>query len=261
MALRWPHHYFKKHKRLPYLLIILIPALAWFGHQGYRYYEGRQVLFALRNIHTAGEWYRYGADHEIKEAQYNLGLLYRRGFTVPKDDKEAARWMRKASDHDLALAQNELGTYYEAGIGVPKNTAEAAKLYQRAANQGLPTAMNHLAGLLLSGDGVKEDKSTALKWFEKAAGEGFIPAQLNLATAYERGNGVPSDPVRAYAWIAVADTGTDQTAYQTPINQMAARLMNAMDEPTRLKARGMAKLYVDQYGSKTREQFMNVLKQ
>lgn len=248
-------------RRLPFLLTALILSSLFFIHQGQRYFEGRQVLRDLRNIHNAGEWYRYGADRDVKEAQYNLGLLYHRGFTVPKDDAEAARWMRKASDHDLALAQNELGTYYEAGIGVQKDPAEAAKLYQRAADQGLLTAMNHLAGLLMTGNGIKEDKAAALKWFEKSASQGFIPAQLNLAIAYERGNGAPADAVRAYSWISVADTATDQTEYQTPIDQISARLMNSMDEPTRLKARGMAKLYIDQYGPKTRDQFINILKQ
>ena len=260
MKFRWPHSYFKKHKRLPYLLIILIPALIYFVNQGHRYYEGRQVLRSLRNIHTPGEWYQYGANRNVKEAQYNLALLYHRGFTVPQNDAEAAKWMQKASDQDLALAHNELGNYYVAGAGVKKDTAEAARLYQRAVDQGLPIAMNHLAALLLAGDGIKQDKAAALKLFERAAGEGLIPAQINLALAYEHGDGAPADPVRAYAWIAVADAATDQTAYQKPIDDIAARLLRSMDAPARLRAKGMAKLYLDQYGQKTRDQFMNVLK-
>lgn len=260
MKLRWPHSYFKKHKRLPYLLIILIPAALYFVHQGQRYYEGRQVLRALRNIHSASEWYQYGADRDVKEAQYNLGLLYRRGFTVPQSDADAAKWMRKASDQDMALAQNELGTYYEHGIGIPKDTAEAAKLYKKAANHGYAPAMNHLAGLMLSGNGVAEDQGAAAKLFERSASAGFIPAQLNLARVYERGIGVVRDPVKAYAWIAVADAATDETAYQTPIDQAAKRLLQSMNEKNRIIAKAMAETYMNEYGERTRGQFLNAIK-
>ena len=42
--IRWPHHYFKKHKRLPYLLILLIPAAGYFLHQGAQFYKAHQKL-------------------------------------------------------------------------------------------------------------------------------------------------------------------------------------------------------------------------
>ncbi|MDB5491381.1 MAG: hypothetical protein JWO78_1230 [Micavibrio sp.] len=261
MKFRWPHSYFKKHKRLPYLLIILIPALVYFVNQGHRYYEGRQVLRSLRAIHTPGDWYRYGADRNIREAQYNLALLYHRGFTVPQDDAEAARWLRRASDQDLALAQNELGTYYATGIGVPRDMTEAARLYTLAAAQGQLQSMNYLGELLLAGNGVTQDENAAMKWFEKAAMQGFIPAQINLARIYEQGHGVPSDLALSYAWISVADYSTDATPYQRPIDEISRRLMSPMDEATRLRARGMAKLYISQYGQRTRDLFMNILRQ
>ena len=54
-------------------------------------------------------------------AQYNLGVLYRKGRGVPQDDVQARKWYEKAAVQGHAKAQFNLGTLYFNGEGVPKD--------------------------------------------------------------------------------------------------------------------------------------------
>ena len=49
---------------------------------------------------------RSGKSYEL------LGICYRDGKGVAKDDAEAAKWVRKAAEQNFAQAQYELGVYY-----------------------------------------------------------------------------------------------------------------------------------------------------
>jgi len=42
-------------------------------------------------------WYRKAADQGYVLAQYNLGIEYQLGQSVPQDYAEAIRWYRKAA--------------------------------------------------------------------------------------------------------------------------------------------------------------------
>src|ERR1035437_10493494 len=59
------------------------------------------------------------------KAQFELGVMYRFGQSVSKDEAEAARWFRKAAEQGKLDAQFMLGVAYRDGAGVPKNNAEA----------------------------------------------------------------------------------------------------------------------------------------
>ena len=69
-------------------------------------------------------------------AQYNLGLMYRKGEGVPQDDVEGVKWYRLAADQGAAYAQYNLGLMYEKGTGVPQDYVQAHKWYNLAAAQG-----------------------------------------------------------------------------------------------------------------------------
>ena len=109
-------------------------------------------------------------------AQYNLGLLYRKGRGVPQDDVQARKWYDKAAVQGHAKAQYNLGTLYFNGEGVPKD-------YQQA-----------------------------LRWFRLAADQGEAIAQTKIAIMYEDGQGVPHDRVQAYMWYSLAITSGDKPA-------------------------------------------------
>ena len=115
------------------------------------------------------------------EAQWALGVVYRRGEGVPRDHAEAVKWYRLAAEQGHARAQNNLGVRYHEGEGVPKNDAEAVKWYRRAAEQGHATAQYNLGERYSEGgEGVAQDYAEAVKWYRRAAGNGYAKAEIAL---------------------------------------------------------------------------------
>ncbi len=89
---------------------------------------------------TSFEFLRLAADRGDAYAQYKLGRMYSKIFSVVQDYAKAIKYFRLAADQGHAESQYKCGVMYEEGCGVAKNGAEAAKYFQRAANQGHATA-------------------------------------------------------------------------------------------------------------------------
>ncbi len=83
------------------------------------------------------EW-RPLAEQGAANAQYNLGLMYRKGRGVRQDDAEAVGWYRKAAEQGYAKAQYNLGVMYDNGEGVPQDDAQAHMWYNLAASSFPP---------------------------------------------------------------------------------------------------------------------------
>ncbi len=127
---------------------------------------------------AAYKWGAYGialrvwrplAEQGNAKAQYNLGLMYRKGQGVPQDDAEAVGWWRKAAEQGNAGAQNNLAVMYRNSQGVPRDDAEAAKWCRKAADQGHANAQNNLAVIYSHGQGVPQDYAQAHMWYNLAA--------------------------------------------------------------------------------------------
>ena len=159
--------------RFPVALVLLIVCLvvpAWADFQAGMDANNREdYATALR------EW-RPLAEKGDALAQYNLGVLYRKGRGVPQDDVQARGWYAKAAAQGQAKAQFNLGTLYFNGEGVPKD-------YQQA-----------------------------LRWFRLAADQGEALAQTKMAVMYDEGQGVPKNIVQAYKWYSLAATNGDKPA-------------------------------------------------
>ena len=48
-------------------------------------------------------------EERCKEAQFNLGIMYRKGHGVGQSDATSAKWYHKAADEEYAMAQHNLG--------------------------------------------------------------------------------------------------------------------------------------------------------
>ncbi len=83
------------------------------------------------------EW-RPLAEQGNAKAQYNLGLMYRKGQGVPQDDAEGVGWYRKAAEQGHASAQYNLGFIYGKGQGVPQDDAQAHMWFDLAASRYPP---------------------------------------------------------------------------------------------------------------------------
>ena len=78
-------------------------------------------------------------------AEWNLGIMYACGQSVPKNEAEALKWYRKSAEHGNPDAQRVLGATYANGQGVPKNEAEGYKWLLLAGAQGNGMAKNEIA--------------------------------------------------------------------------------------------------------------------
>src|SRR3989442_11068146 len=93
-------------------------------HLGVMYRDGRGVP---RDDQQAVEWFRKAAEQGNAIGQANLGFMYERGRAAPQDDQQAVEWFRKAAEQGNALGQANLGFMYERGRGVAKDDAEAVQ--------------------------------------------------------------------------------------------------------------------------------------
>lgn len=103
------------------------------------------------------------------DAQYRVGISYRQGIGVPRNDKTAAKWQKRAADKGHFGAKAALANMYVKGEGVKKNQPAAKKLYYEAAK----------FGETLARDVILAEAKAGLVW-----------AQLSLGYLYETGQGI-----------------------------------------------------------------------
>ena len=171
----------------------------------------------------------------VREAQYEVGLMYANGVGVAQDLGQALMWIGKAAERGLASAQYLLATRYASGIGVDRNENEAlawflkaagqghakahfkvARFYAvahpdlflrfltQAAEQGVAEAQSALAGELLVGKITEHNLALAAHWYQQAADQGVASAQCALADMYASGLGVTLDIDAAMVWYRKA---------------------------------------------------------
>jgi TPR repeat protein len=129
-----------------------------------------------------------------------------------EDYATALREWRPLAEKGDALAQYNLGVLYRKGRGVPQDDVQARKWYDKAAVQGQAKAQYNLGTLYYNGEGVPKDYKQALRWFRLAADQGEAVAQTKIAIMYEDAQGVPRDLVQAYKWYSLAITSGDKPA-------------------------------------------------
>ncbi len=192
---------------------------------------------------------RTAAENGDAEAQYQLGLMYRQGLGVPKNDAQAASWhhlaaeqghagarlqldvlyhtgpdnleasdfealmlYRQAAEQGDAAAQSSLGWMYYQGRCVQQNYTKAAVWFHHAAEQGSVSGQYGLGVISLNGEGVAPDGAEAVAWFQRAAEQGDIWAQLRLSDMYKNGRGIPQDHTLAHMWFVIASTNDNSRA-------------------------------------------------
>jgi uncharacterized protein len=129
-----------------------------------------------------------------------------------EDYASALREWRPLAERGDALAQYNLGVLYRKGRGVPQDNVQARKWYAKAAAQGLAKAQFNLGTLYFNGEGVPKDYQQALRWFRLAADQGEALAQTKIAIMYDEGQGVPKNMIQAYTWYSLATTNGDKPA-------------------------------------------------
>lgn len=197
----------------------------------------------------------------VREAQYELGLMYAHGQGVEQDMDQALVWVTKAAERGLPAAQYLLASRLQGEAASP--ALDALWWYFRAAEQGHSRALFKL-GKLWSGSqpalalaqlqasaaqGLAEaqfacgqaaareqppDYRAALAYYRQAAEQNFAPAVSAIGDLYAAGDGVPRDLPTARNWYRRA-VGLDW-----PAAQMALAALDGVEEgrtPRNKKAR------------------------
>ncbi len=76
------------------------------------------------------------AEQGDADAQFFLGVMYRKGEGVPQDDKTAVKWWTLAAEQGYALAQYNLGVMYRYGEGVLQDYVYAHMWFDITASNG-----------------------------------------------------------------------------------------------------------------------------
>lgn len=154
---------------------------------GWAYIDHDNFYNITPNHKKAVYFFKKAAEHGVKEAMYNLGILFETGVTGEKNIDEAFKWFKKAADHGDGFSQYKLSSLYTRGSrrhNIEPDPKLAAQFMEQAAREGVVSAKIKLAILLLEGKNVQKDVMAAIEWLEEASEEGDLVAKNLLAQTY-----------------------------------------------------------------------------
>jgi TPR repeat protein len=160
-----------------------------------------EALNAIRtqDYSRAFESFSVLSESGYPEAQFNLGLIYRRGDGVMPDINRAiALWEQAASTGQID-AQKNLGILFSNGVSVPQDTERAFPWFLQAAKQGEPSSQ-YMVGLAYLGIGVDADESLSFHWMRQAARSGHTEAMIYTWSNYTAGRGTEVNLENAFYW-------------------------------------------------------------
>jgi len=160
------------------ILLLLVPSLSW----GADFEKGLTAANQGDYATAIKEWTPL-AEQGNAIAQYNLGVMYERGWGVVQNYKTAVKWYTLAAEQGYASAQYNIGVLYNNGDGVVQNYKTAVKWYTLAAEQGNASGQHNLGGMYGNGDGVLQNYIYAHMWYNIAASSGASNAAENRTKA------------------------------------------------------------------------------
>ena len=138
----------KEANRLEYEAELRERAEVFFGIAKQEFNEGNPAND--EDCKEAYELFSDSARDGYAESMAYLGVMYRNGFVVEKDDAKAAEWYQKAIDTGgdtllTSMAYDNLGILYVNGQGVERNLQKAKELFELAvAKDNNEKAQQHL---------------------------------------------------------------------------------------------------------------------
>lgn len=156
---------------------------------------GRQRCIDAKTSHDRGDSDR--ASSAGKEAH----AMFTYAFSA-----EVSEVMQDVYERQLPWAHYCLGVLYRIGIGVDKDNLKARYHLTKSAEAGFDGAMLQLAAWEYEGaDNLFFGSfERAAEWYRKAAENGDAEGAYALGVMYLRGEGVPQDYISAYMWTNIA---------------------------------------------------------
>jgi hypothetical protein len=108
------------------------------------------------------------------EALYEAGNYRDGNYATSSSYKTALHWYVLAAERGDIFAQYNLGLIYKNGDGVARNDNAALKWWTLAAQQGHPLAALNVGVMYERGDTVSHDIATAIKWYSLAGAQSYV---------------------------------------------------------------------------------------
>ncbi|WP_375749440.1 tetratricopeptide repeat protein [Vibrio sp. HN007] len=140
------------------------------------------------------------ANHGLREAQYQLGVIYFKGQYVRKNQDVALEWFEKSAAVNYIPAQFALATLYTQA----EKYQQALVYLEILAKDDVPEAQTNLADFYLCSKGVDKDIKKAVLLLTQAANNNDRLAQYRLGLLYYQGVDVPTDYIKARKYIVLA---------------------------------------------------------
>ncbi len=123
----------------------------------------------------------YRVEQEDKVAIEKLNKITR---VTPMLYSKSIYWIKNLARKGYMVAQHDLGIAYRQGFCVKRNEAEALKWFKLSAEQGYARAQFYVAAAYKYGHGVEIDFQEAAKWLELASAQNHTLAITDLAASY-----------------------------------------------------------------------------
>ena len=152
----------------------------------------------------AVKWLRMAAKQGLGEAQATLNNMNVEGkVTPPQSWVKNEKQYREAAAQGDADALFRLGENYYYGWTVQRDDKEAARLFDLAAVKDHVNAQYYLGLMHFSGEGVDKDRKKAAFWLRQSSVQGLTDGMSLLGLIYENGYDVPKDLEEALYWFSL----------------------------------------------------------
>ncbi len=157
-------------------LIFILTCSITFANERLRGYQALEQT----DYKTAFYYLSYNANSGDDKAQYNLGIMYKKGLGVPVDENEAFSCFFLSANQGNVLANYALGHTYLNGSGINKNYKLAFKSLKFSALREHPTSRLMPGNMYFQGQGVEKNYSRALLWWRLAEDLNIDGASQNI---------------------------------------------------------------------------------
>ncbi|CRF40358.1 MULTISPECIES: tetratricopeptide repeat protein [Helicobacter] len=137
------------------------------------YFKSAQNAYVHKNYTEALRDYEQAGKMGIALAYDMLGVMYRDGEGVSKDDVRAMQYFKKAEEMGCIAVFKNLGLMYYEGRGVAKSNEKALEYFKKADNLGDANSAYNLGVMYENGEGVDKNTQEAQSYFKKACNRGL----------------------------------------------------------------------------------------
>lgn len=156
--------------------------------------------FIEKDYSCAFSKFKTEADKENPEAQYNIAIMYERGYGVEKSSDKALAWNIRAGKNNHVKAQLSVGLRYD----IREDFDQAIEWLKLASENNEPLAQYLLARYYRYGRGTEKNIQKSVEWYLRSSEQEYTSAQFELAKMYEKGSEITQNMKSSIFWYGKA---------------------------------------------------------